>query len=146
MESEDYASDIDDNGKCVIGDIDFITNPVSECHDIEDLRLCLANIEYRLGKIERALKHPSIIKASPIVSLIYMDKTSTRRINNIYDNWINYMTFISRCNRNGIQIDDLFWIIDRFIFEHFFFNAMQSKHVYFVPPFQRYNVIRSIFR
>lgn len=126
------------NQQYYIEDIDLaIDSPISKCSDLPSLKLALNNLEKRLSRIERTMASSKgrVFKATPLVSLIYTDKLAKRRIDNIYQNWIAYMNYLSRNNLNGITISETFWNIDSFIFEKFFSTYFVTNHlkISFVP-------------
>lgn len=126
------------NKEHYIEDIDLtIDSPISKCSDLPSLKLALNSLEMRLSRIERALASSKgrVFKATPLLSLIYIDKLAKRRIDSIYENWISYMNYLARYNLNGVTISQTFWNIDSFIFENFFRNYFTSYNfnISFVP-------------
>ena len=98
----------------------------------DDIKLYLQQLDRRLCYIERALGQSNIIKATPIISLIYTDEMCKQHVNAIYDNWINYMNFISRYGLNGMFVNEAFWIIDKYIFGGFFENLSKEFKFEFI--------------
>lgn len=101
------------------------------CH----LELYAKQLEARLQYLERSLAPANIIKATPVMSLIYMDAKCKNRISVIFENWINYMNYIARYNLNGLTIEQCFWTIDRFIFNNYFnYLKINNNKIYsFIP-------------
>lgn len=126
------------NNQFYIDDIDLtIDGPITNYSDLPSLKLALNSLEIRLSRIERALalSKGRVFKATPLLSLIYIDKLAKRRIDHIYENWISYMNYLARYNLNGVTISHTFWHIDSFIFENFFSNYFTSYNftISFVP-------------
>lgn len=123
-EEEEEENEGERNKRHFIGNIDLtvLPVPIQDCKDITpSLKLILMNIQQRLSYLERALASSTqIIKAKPLLSLIYQDNLCKTRIDSIYNNWIKYMNHIARYNISGLSMQQCFWLIDRFIFEDYF--------------------------
>ena len=88
-------------------------------------------LETRVNYIYKALSHANVIKAVPIVTLVYDDFEQCRKRNlAIYNNWTNYFTQLSKYNAN-LKFIDIFNFIDKFIFDGFFQkNIKRNVKVY----------------
>ena len=102
------------NPKNYIGDIDM----EEKTHDNDDIRIRISILEEKIEKIYRALNSSNIIKATPIVSLVYSDKKKCHDyVSMIYEKWINYLCNTSRANKGGLSIIDLYRNLDSYIFK-----------------------------
>lgn len=50
-----------------------------------------------------------------------------KRVKIIYDNWIQFMGYISREKRNGLNIESIFWLLDKFVFDSFFSSNIEIE-------------------
>ena len=84
------------------------------------LEILVGELQEKIRYLERVLGPANIIKATPLVSLVYMDFECKNRVSIIYRNWVQYMNYIARHNLNGLTVEDSFWAIDKYIFDSFF--------------------------
>ena len=118
----------------VIGDYDNGLMSYVDCKNPREVSLCLTNLQNRVAHIERFIylieQGAQVVKSTPLSSMLYMDMASKKRIDAIYNNWIEYMTGTSRSNQNGLSMEDTFWNIDRYIFKDFFRSYLSEKKIY----------------
>ena len=98
------------------------------------LEILVGELQEKIRYLERVLAPANIIKATPLVSLVYMDFECKNRVSLIYSNWIKYMNYIARYNLNGLTVEGSFWAIDKYIFDSFFEQEKQvnNKKFHFV--------------
>ena len=125
----DLSGEGDKADTVYVGDAAFYPQPQN--YDPEDWRyqIRMYQLEKRMNIIERALGPASIIKAVPAVSLVYMDNNCNKRVKTIYDNWIEYMGYAAEKFKEGMNVEQCFWAINRFIFE----GVFDSKKIFFIP-------------
>ena len=118
--------------KCVhLGDYNY--SGCKKNNDNIDIQKKIDLILMRLNRIEESLAPTNIIKATPIMSIIAGDMKCLNKINDIYEKWI---TFISSVANSELQeynnVEQLFWQLDRFIFENYFSSTLRHYLFEFV--------------
>ena len=61
------------------------------------------------------------------MSIITGNKQCLNKINSIYETWINYVSTVANSNDIHYNVNQLFWQLDHFIFNSYFYNLMNNK-------------------
>ena len=120
------------NGKNYIGDLKrrkrFIHDKSIDHPD--NLRLRLSILEAQVEKLYSALEYSNVIKATPIVSLVYSNDTKKCHdyVSIIYNKWIRYLSVGCKI-KDGIRLSNIFYNIDYYIFNGFFEKYMKYNNL-----------------
>lgn len=85
----------------------------------------------RLNILESILTSNRIIKAKPVLSIISGNIHCLNKINNIYENWINYISNITNAYEINYNVQSLFWKLDYFIFNNYFLSLIDTRQYIF---------------
>ena len=84
----------------------------------------------RLNVLESIILSPSkIIKAKPVLSILSGDIHCLNKINNIYEKWINYISNIAHCSEIKYNVTELFWQLDKYIFNNYFLS-LKDQYIF----------------
>lgn len=103
-----------------------------ETEDDDNLHYKVDLLIKRLNVLESILLSPSkIIKAKPVLSIISGDIHCLNKINNIYEKWINYISNIAHCSEINYSVTELFWQLDKYIFNNYFLSFKLKEQYIF---------------
>ena len=120
------------NGKNYIGDLKrrkrFFRDKSFDHPD--NIRLRLSILEAQVEKLYNALEFSNVIKATPIVSLVYSNDTKKCHdyVSIIYNKWITYLSVGCKIN-DGIRLSNIFHNLDYYIFNGFFEKYMKYNNL-----------------
>lgn len=99
-------------------------------NDYLNLRKQVDLLSSRLINIELSLSPSSIIKATPIMSIISGNIDCINKINEICRKWVNYTSFVANNENINYNVDELFWNLDTFIFDKYFLNLQNNNYIF----------------
>ena len=82
----------------------------------------------RLNLLESILTSNQIIKAKPVLSIISGNMNCLNKINDIYNNWITYLSYVSRTLKINYNVYELFWQLDFYIFHQYFYSLVNNNN------------------
>lgn len=108
---------------------DYDTNK-TKIRNYENSKLMeiLGSMYEKINNIEAVINSPSIIKATPIISLVSSDFQCLNKINHICQKWIRYISQVANNTQIDYDIPSLFWELDKFIFDNYFANLQNKKY------------------
>ena len=100
-------------------------------HNSDEIKIRLSILEAQVEKLYNALEFSNVIKATPIISLVYANDNPKKChdfVTVIYDKWIAYLT--EGCQSpTGLNFLDIFHNIDRYIFDNYFKEYVQNHNL-----------------
>ena len=118
-----------------LGDYDYSGCKKNNNNNNIDIQKKIDLIIMRLNRIEESLAPTNIIKATPIMSIIAGDMKCLNKINDIYEKWITFTSSVANSEQQQhieYNVEQLFWQLDRFIFENYFSSTLSHYLFEFV--------------